>query len=262
MVVSGLPITAHQAEVAARALDQEEARRRHLLISLTGAHAYGFPSPDSDLDLKGVHVEPTARLLGLSPPASHAGRLEIIDGVEIDYASNEVGQVVAGLLGGNGSLLERVLGMWPVRSAPEHGELAALARSALSRRYFKHYQGFATGILREVQADAAPTAKRVLYVLRTALTGAHLMMHGEVVTDLTALIDEHGFASVRELVALKKTRERVPLQAAERDHWLAEAARALAKLEASPELSALPEEPANRAEAEAWLLALRRSAFG
>lgn len=27
-----------------------------LLVGLTGSHFYGFPAPDSDLDLKGIHV--------------------------------------------------------------------------------------------------------------------------------------------------------------------------------------------------------------
>jgi hypothetical protein len=35
---------------------------------LSGAHAYGFPSPDSDLDLKAIHVAKTADLLGFDVP--------------------------------------------------------------------------------------------------------------------------------------------------------------------------------------------------
>src|SRR5690349_2056011 len=56
-----------QAEVARRWLVERERERRHLVIYLSGAHAYGFPSPDSDLDLKCVHIAPTAELVGLSP---------------------------------------------------------------------------------------------------------------------------------------------------------------------------------------------------
>jgi hypothetical protein len=40
-------LTAHQREVMNRVIAEEEARRRHLVIALSGAHAYGFPSPDS-----------------------------------------------------------------------------------------------------------------------------------------------------------------------------------------------------------------------
>jgi len=88
-------LTPHQLAVAAEVLALEESRRRHLVIYLSGAHAYGFPSPDSDLDLKAAHVESTHRLLGLAPPPPHASRLEIVRGVEIDYTSNELRPVLA-----------------------------------------------------------------------------------------------------------------------------------------------------------------------
>ena len=60
-------LSAHQAEVARRFLAERERERTHLVIYLSGAHAYGFPSPDSDLDLKCVHVAPTRALVGLEP---------------------------------------------------------------------------------------------------------------------------------------------------------------------------------------------------
>ena len=47
-----------QLAAADRLLDEESAKRRHLVVSLSGAHAYGFPSPDSDLDLKAIHLAP------------------------------------------------------------------------------------------------------------------------------------------------------------------------------------------------------------
>ncbi|MEI8258485.1 MAG: nucleotidyltransferase domain-containing protein, partial [Deltaproteobacteria bacterium] len=89
-------------------LAQEAARRQHLVVSLSGAHAYGFPSPDSDVDLKAIHIAPTARLVGLHPDPSSASRMEWIDGVEVDYSSNEVLAALGGILKGNGNFLERV----------------------------------------------------------------------------------------------------------------------------------------------------------
>ena len=58
-------LPASQRAVADRVIAEEESRRRHLCVALSGAHAYGFPSPDSDFDLKCVHVAPTADLVGL-----------------------------------------------------------------------------------------------------------------------------------------------------------------------------------------------------
>lgn len=38
-------LTAEQSAVMKRELDEEEARREHVVVYLSGAHAYGFPSP-------------------------------------------------------------------------------------------------------------------------------------------------------------------------------------------------------------------------
>ncbi len=36
-----------------------------LFATVSGAHLYGFPSRDSDVDLRGVHLLPAADLVGL-----------------------------------------------------------------------------------------------------------------------------------------------------------------------------------------------------
>lgn len=251
-------LTQAQEAVAWRVLDEEERRRRHLVVSLSGAHAYGFPSPDSDLDLKAIHVEPTARLLGLSAPPQSASRMEIIDGVEIDYTSNELGQALAGILGGNGNYIERVLGAIPLRVAPELEELRPLVRRSLSRRAHRHYHGFATGQLREFESAPDAPAKKILYVIRTTLTGTHLLLTGEVVTDVNPLLDQYGFAQARELVEAKRAGERVSLDTARKGDWLKIVARAFDTLDDAHGRSILPSEPPNRDELEAWLIEQRK----
>jgi len=39
-----------------------------LFVTVSGAHLYGFPSPDSDFDLRGAHVLPLASVIGLDQP--------------------------------------------------------------------------------------------------------------------------------------------------------------------------------------------------
>jgi predicted nucleotidyltransferase len=251
-------LTEAQERAATRALDQESAARRHVVVSLSGAHAYGFPSPDSDVDLKAIHVTPTARLVGLDPPPLHADRLEVLDGVEIDYTSNELGGVLASILGGNGNYVERVLGALSLRSSPEHAELRPLVAAGLSRRLHRHYFGFARGQLQQLDAMPQPTAKRMLYVLRTALTGLHLLTTGRLVIDVRELLDDYGFAAAAALVERKRAGERIGLEEGEKTRWRGELVRALELLEHAPERSPLPEESPNRAELEAWLVEVRR----
>src|SRR5262249_50072749 len=162
-------LTPHQKDVADRILAEEGRKREHIVLALSGAHAYGFPSPDSDLDLKGIHVESTARLVGLGSPPSHANRFEIVDGVAIDYSSNEIAPALSGIPQGNGNYVERVIGpILMVRSAG-HDDMVTMVKRALSKRLFRHYAGFASNQLRAVEDAPVATIKKVLYVLRTAL---------------------------------------------------------------------------------------------
>ncbi len=254
-------LTDHQAEVARAYLAERAAERDHLVIYLSGAHAYGFPSPDSDLDLKCVHVAPTRALVGLRTDPGGAERMIVQDGVELDYGSNELGDVLRGVVAGNGNYLERLLGTQVLGGDLEAlATLRPLVTAVLSRRVARHYRGFAAAQLRA--ADERPTAKKLLYVLRTALTGRHLLATGELETDLTVLAPRYQLA-VAPLVAIKQTGERVGLTADEQAAWRAVAVEALAALAAAPDTSPLPAEPPDAAvEAlDAWLVAERRARF-
>jgi len=251
-------LSAHQQEVARAFLAAREAERKHLVIYLSGAHAYGFPSPDSDLDLKCVHVVPTAELLGLAPVETPADRLEIIDGVELDYGSNELSPVLRGALAGNGNFLERILGDLVLG-----GDRALLAearmvvRPVLSRRCGRHYRGFAASQLRRF--DEQPSAKRALYVLRTAATGRCLLARGELVTDV-AQLDEFLPEGTDELLAIKRQGERQELSAEHAAAWRTRLVAALDAVADAWPSSVLPEDPAPAAVAalDAWHRDVRR----
>ena len=252
-------ITDHQAAVARGYLAARAAERHHLVIYLSGAHAYGFPSPDSDLDLKCVHVAPTSALVGLAPDEGGAELMTVVDGVELDYGSNELGAVLGGVLKGNGNYLERLLGDLVLGcDEPALTALRPLVIAALSRRVARHYGGFAASQLKA--AIASPTAKKALYVLRTARTGLHLLRAGELVTDLTVLAPRYG-PDVAELCARKRTGERVALSGDELTRWHGELTRAVTELDDAVAASVLPDEPPAAAVAalDAWLRETRRA---
>jgi len=254
-------LPAGQAEVARALARRPRARAPAPGESISPArNAYCFPSPDSDLDLKCVHIAPTADLVGLTPAADPADRIEIVDGVELDYGSNELMPVLRGILKGNGNYLERIIGP---RELVLGGDPALLAEArevvlgVLSRRVARHYGGFATGQLKLF--DEKPTAKRALYVLRTAATGRHLLAHGEVVTDVARLVPFVP-PEIDELLAIKRTGEQGEL---DRDHaatWRGRLAAAIAAVDAAWATSVLPPEPLEPAVAalDAWLRDVRR----
>ncbi len=252
-------VSEHAVRVAESALATERAKREHVVIALSGAHAYGFPSPDSDLDLKASHIERTEHFLGLARAVSKAERLEVIDGVEIDYSSNEIGAVVAGVIGGNGNYLERIDGKLLVETNELHSELAALSKQALSKRYFRHYAGFANSQRKDFENATEPTAKKLLYVLRTALTGVHLLRSGELRVPLAANSTEYGFDrfGVAELIATKRRGERVTLEPSAREHWKEALDKLFRELEGARDDSALPEEAQNAVALEDWLIRAR-----
>ena len=247
-----------QRRIALAEVAKEEAQRHHLVVHLSGAHAYGFPSPDSDLDLKAIHIADTRALLGLAPPPPAANRLEIVDGFEIDYTSNELGQCVAGLLKGDGNMLERVFSRaWIGHRDPLCDALAEHATATLSRRVFRHYQGFARSQYRRVTEGETPTAKHVLYVLRTALTGVHLLRTGECEPDLTRLHARYDVPEVEALVEQKQRAEKQPLP--DPAAQVAVMDRVLGLLDQAREQSSLPEDPPPEAAAalERWLVDTR-----
>jgi predicted nucleotidyltransferase len=184
--------------------------------------------------------------------------MEIVDGVELDYSSNELGDVLRGVLKGNGNYLERLLGDLVLAADDDAlSSLRPLVRATLSRRIVRHYAGFATS--QQQAALAKPTAKKVLYVLRTARTGLHLLRTGLLVTDLTALAPIYG-PDLEELLARKRTGERSALDGDELAGWQGAMTAAIDELDRAVGGSVLPDEPPAAAVAavDDWLRAVRK----
>ncbi len=253
-------LTEHQANVARAWLAERERDRHHVVMYLSGAHAYGFPSPDSDLDLKCVHLVPTSELVGLRLAEDPPDRIVVVDGVELDYSSNELATALRAIIKGNGNYLERILGELVLGGElPLLEEARAVVRPLLSQRVARHYGGFATSQLKAF--DEKPTAKRALYVLRTAATGRCLLERGELVTDVVRLAD-YVPAEISELLAIKRTGERQVLDVAHAATWRSKLAAAIAAV-FTVTSSVLPVEPPEAALAavEQWLREVRKRSW-
>lgn len=231
-----------------------------LWVALTGAHAYGFPSPDSDLDLKGVFVAPADTLLGLKDPKMTVDFLADWEQRETDLTLNELGKCASLLLSGNGNLVERLLGPFQVLTTPLGYQLAELARGALSRRVAKHYQGFFHGMRRESEVEAkgkGRTAKRLLYAYRVSLTGIHLLRTGEVQTNVRPLAQEHGFSRVQDLIEIKEQAEKQIVADKAAQPCLEDFVKLEEMLKSALRNSVLPEVPANADSLEEFVVSHR-----
>ena len=55
-----------------------------LFATIRGAHLYGFPSRDSDYDLRGAHMLPPAVVVGLEVRDETVEDSRVMDGLEMD----------------------------------------------------------------------------------------------------------------------------------------------------------------------------------
>lgn len=60
-----------------------------LFVTISGAHLYGFPSPDSDYDLRGVHLLPLREVVGLEARQETIEVSEVVEGLEVDLVTHE-----------------------------------------------------------------------------------------------------------------------------------------------------------------------------
>ncbi|SEQ17056.1 hypothetical protein SAMN05216188_102283 [Lentzea xinjiangensis] len=159
-----------------------------LFATVSGAHLYGFPSRDSDVDLRGVHVLPLAEVLGLDHGPETEERTWVRDGVEIDLVTHDVRKFCRLLTRPNGYVLEQLLSPLVVHTTDGHRRLAALAAGCVTSRHGHHYRGFAATQWRLFERTGE--IKPLLYTFRALLTGVHLLRTGEVVAHLPTLLEE------------------------------------------------------------------------
>lgn len=179
-----------------------------LFATVSGAHLYGFPSPDSDFDLRGGHVLPLERVVGLEVQDETIQDSRVIEGFEMDIVSHDVRKFFKMLLNKNGYVLEQLFSPLVVRTTPEHKELMEIARhgsnhGVITKHHSHHYFGFAETEWKLFLKGSPRRVKPLLYVYRVLLTGIHLMRTGTIEANLLALNEVARLPFIRELVAKK-----------------------------------------------------------
>ena len=174
-----------------------------LFITISGAHLYGFASPDSDCDLRGAHLLSLEHVIGLDGGGDTVETTHQLARMEIDLVTHDARKFFGLLLKPNGYVLEQVLSPLVVRTTPAHEELKAIAADCVTRRHERHYRGFSAGQWKLFEREQPPRIKPLLYVYRVLLTGIHLMQTGVVEANLSALNDHARLPYLDELVARK-----------------------------------------------------------
>lgn len=174
-----------------------------LFATVSGAHLYGFQSPDSDYDLRGVHVLPLEECLGLGKPAETVTLSHLREGAEVDLVTHDVRKFFTLLLRNNGYVLEQLYSPLIVATTEAHAELKEIARGCITRGCVRHYRGFAEGQWQMFTRESPRRIKTLLYVYRVLLTGIRMMRTGEVEANLLNCNAEMGLPFLPDLVARK-----------------------------------------------------------
>src|SRR5580698_5760299 len=214
-----------------------------LFAMISGAHLYGFPSKDSDYDLRGVHILPATEAVGLLPKQDTIEFAGLRSGIDMDLVTHDVLKFFTMLLKRNGYVLEQLYSPLVVHTTPEHQELKEIAAGCVTRHHSHHYVGFAATQWDLFQKDEPPRIKPLLYVYRVLLTGIHLMRTGKVEANLVVLNDEFRLPYVPELVERKvHGAEKGTLASNEAEFHKREYERLVAQLETEAKDSQLPDE--------------------
>lgn len=231
-----------------------------VFVTVSGSHLYGFPSADSDFDLRGSHLLPGAAFWGLSEPReteepnvdTEAGLVEIV--------SHDLRKFVRLLLKRNGYVLEQLTSPLVVRTSPTHAELLRLVSGVLTKNHYHHYQGFYRTERKDYDRSEPRSVKKLLYCYRVLMTGCVLLREGLVEANLQALNRRFGLRFLDELVEIKAGGERVGL--ASDAAYVSELERLEAEMERAYGESQLPEEPSVRAELERLIVEVRGRGLG
>lgn len=234
-----------------------------LFATISGAHLYGFPSPDSDFDLRGAHVLPLEKVVGLGVTDETVEDSRVIEGLEMDIVSHDVKKFFALLLKKNGYVLEQLFSPLVVQTSPEHAELKEICRTktggaaasagesgVITKHHSHHYFGFAETQWKLFLKESPRRVKPLLYVYRVLLTGIHLMRTGEIEANLVTLNAEFRLPYLADLVARKLAGpEKSKLEDADVAFHESEYQRLRAELQSAHDASKLPELPSDQTRA-------------
>ena len=230
-----------------------------LFVTVSGAHLYGFPSPDSDVDLRGAFLASTREFLGLDGVNETLQSTAVIDECEVELVAHELGKCLRLLTRSNGYVLEQILSPLVIYTTPMHDELCSIARGSFCRRVFKHYRGFGMGIWREYQRSGlAGTIKQVLYAYRVLMTGIVLLEEGILEPNVKNLGPRFGI-DLNSLISAKSF-EKVAWQGPIGEHE--QCIEALFdRLEHARDKSVLPEDLPNKDRLNDFLIRCRIEAL-
>jgi len=227
-----------------------------LFTVISGAHLFGFPSPDSDIDIRGIHILPLEDVISLKKPKETINIDRVDEGIELDLTTHDIRKCTELLVGKSGNMVEQIYSPLVVQTTPEHEELKAIVPQTLTVHHAHHYFGFSKRKWHDFLNKK--TAKALLYVYRVLLTGIHLMSTGEVQSNLVNLNTVYQLPYIDDLIVRKMSNtETGVLPSADMDFHEREYERLVTLLEDTRDTSTLPQQSAGKEQLSDWLVRVR-----
>jgi len=229
-----------------------------LFATISGAHLYGFPSPDSDFDLRGAHILPPNEVMGLYPQDETIEFLGDRKDIEMDLVTHDIKKFFNLMLKKNGYVLEQLHSPHIVHTTPEHEELKEIAKGCITKFHFHHYSGFFRNQWKMIEKESPPRAKPLLYAYRVLLTGIHMMQTGEVKANLVILNEKFKLPFIDELIDLKINGHEKSTVSIDLKFHRMETDKLQAQMEEASKKSALPENHTCKDSLNDLLLRIRK----
>jgi predicted nucleotidyltransferase len=229
-----------------------------IFVTISGAHLYGFPSPDSDYDLRGVHLLPAREVVGIHEPRETLEFSGVRAGLELDLVTHDLKKFMLLMLRKNGYVLEQLFSPLVLRTSAAHAALQEIAPRCITRHHALHYFGFAQTQWKLFEKESPRRVKPLLYVYRVLLTGIHLMKTGQVEANLRTLNEAAKLPYIDDLIARKLAGpEQSVLADADMAFYESEYHRLRNELESAYASSFLPENSSATDDLDALLVSMR-----
>ncbi|HZV68473.1 MAG TPA: nucleotidyltransferase domain-containing protein [Saprospiraceae bacterium] len=186
---------------------------RILLACETGSRAWGFPSPDSDFDIRLIYVHRKDWYLSLSEKKDS---IELMfENNELDISGWDLRKSLRLLWKSNPPLLERIQSPIIYKSDPEFlqgiNEVAGKCYSKIATLH--HYLSMTIKLISDIEEEYEYKLKKLFYALRAATACQWIIEREEIppiefdimLTQLN--IDTKIISRIRELIQLKAGKE-------------------------------------------------------
>jgi len=178
-------------------LNKKSARLFSLMLS--GSHLYGFNSPDSDIDLRGIFVYNTNKFLGLELPKDV---IEIKAG-NYDIVLFEIKKALNLAFKGNCNELEHLM----TRQIYTTSDFLELLEELVLNKtgIYNSYKGLSTYNYKKfIMQGRKNTVKKYLYVFRGLMAGIYALEMQKIEPNIETLNKHFKISEVKVLLKLKR----------------------------------------------------------